>query len=317
MRDPLKSVPISFNTDKYLSVDTHGGVRQVTPDVWAQAMEAYQPDLCASMCDFVTDEDAKLKRIKRSVDRTLRWLDTCKSKADSLEIPLFAPVVGSDSAEERKRSAIETAQRDVQGFILNVFGLKNEDLESLIRASVDQLPASKPRLAYGLATPENILRGVANGIDLFDGSYAYKVTQRGHAITFKFGDQLTESSKDKQAKTLSLWRTELNRSFEPLDASCGCYSCTAPHTKAYIHHLLNAHEMLGPLLLMSHNLHQLHEFMASIRRSIEGNRFDQDVEAFLKHYEQDKDAKKDEEHSDEIDAESLGVPLKKKRTLLL
>lgn len=67
--------PISFNTDKYLSVETHGGVRQVTPDNWAEAMSVYRPDVVASMADTITDLEAKTKRIKRSVDRSLRWLD--------------------------------------------------------------------------------------------------------------------------------------------------------------------------------------------------------------------------------------------------
>lgn len=75
VRDPLRLSPISFNTDKYLSVETHGGVRQVTPDNWAEAMSVYRPDVVASMADTITDLDAKTKRIKKSVDRSLRWLD--------------------------------------------------------------------------------------------------------------------------------------------------------------------------------------------------------------------------------------------------
>jgi queuine tRNA-ribosyltransferase subunit QTRTD1 len=81
VRDALKISPVSFNTDKYLSVETHGGVRQVTPALWAEVLNAYRPDLIATMADTVTDMDAKTKRIKRSVDRTLRWLDDNLEKA--------------------------------------------------------------------------------------------------------------------------------------------------------------------------------------------------------------------------------------------
>jgi queuine tRNA-ribosyltransferase subunit QTRTD1 len=115
IRDPIKLSPVSFNTDKYLSVDTHGGVRQVTPELWAEAMTVYRPDVAVTMADTVTDLEAKTKRIKRSVDRTLRWLDENVKKSKELELPVFAPVMGHTDENERMRSAIATAERDVQG----------------------------------------------------------------------------------------------------------------------------------------------------------------------------------------------------------
>lgn len=87
------------------------------------------------------------------------------------------------------------------------------------------------------------------GIDIFDGSYAYKATERGRAITMKFGDVET-TTQETMEKTINLWDPNMAHSFEPIDPNCGCYTCSTPHSKAYIHHLLNAHEMLGPLLLM-------------------------------------------------------------------
>lgn len=81
MRDPQNNNFVTFNTDKHLSVDTHGGVRQVTPELWAKVLETYRPDLYSAMADIICDKDAKTKRIKRSVDRTLRWLDECLPKA--------------------------------------------------------------------------------------------------------------------------------------------------------------------------------------------------------------------------------------------
>ncbi|OBZ84030.1 Queuine tRNA-ribosyltransferase subunit qtrtd1 [Choanephora cucurbitarum] len=318
IRDPLKMSPISFNTDKYLSVETHGGVRQVTPDLWGKAISIYRPDVVAAMADVVTDTEARAKRIKRSVDRSLRWLDENLIKAKELDIPVFAHVMGYNNVEERSRSASATAERDVQGFIINVLDMNKSELGRLVRASTDQLPTEKPRIAYGLATPEGILEGVSNGIDLFDGSYAYKVTEKGRAIILKFGEDLKEAKTDSdQPKTLNLWDSQLAQSFDVLDSTCGCDACSRPHSKAYIHHLLNAHEMLGPLLLMSHNVYQLDYFMKSIQKSIENDRFEQDKEAFMKHYNHLKEGDGMKDHEDELDTECLGVHLKKKRTLLL
>ncbi|KAI8078442.1 tRNA-guanine(15) transglycosylase-like protein [Thamnidium elegans] len=318
IRDPLKLSPVSFNTDKYLSVQTHGGVRQVTPDLWAEAMNIYRPDLIATMSDTVTDMDAKTKRIKKSVDRSLRWLDENLVKSKELDIPVFAPVMGHTDKEERIRSATSTAERDVQGFIVNVLGFEKETVAAQVKASTDNLPSDKPRLAYGLSSPEGILEGISNGIDLFDGSYAYKVTEKGRAITFKFGTELkSEIHTQDQPKTLNLWSTDLAHAFEPLDTTCGCDACTRPHTKAYIHHLLNAHEMLGPILLMSHNVYQLDKFMQSIRTSIDQGSFEQDMKTFMHHYSHLKESDGMQNHEDEVDTDSLGVHLKKKRTLKL
>lgn len=81
-------------------------------------------------------------------------------------------------------------------------------------------------------------------------SYAFKVTEKGRAITLKFGDELKDKSESATSKTINLWDAGLAHSFEPIDTTCKCDACSRPHTKAYIHHLLNAHEMLGPILLM-------------------------------------------------------------------
>lgn len=58
-----------------MSVESHGGVRQVTPELWANALKAYHPDIVSPMSDLITDIDAKQKRIRKAVDRSLRWLD--------------------------------------------------------------------------------------------------------------------------------------------------------------------------------------------------------------------------------------------------
>ncbi|CAO3593338.1 unnamed protein product [Absidia cylindrospora] len=80
-RDPQKIPLKSFNTDKHLSIDTNSGLRPMTLEQWKTIVEIYQPDLVAAMADIICDKDAKTRRIIRSVDRSLRWLDECLSKA--------------------------------------------------------------------------------------------------------------------------------------------------------------------------------------------------------------------------------------------
>ncbi|KAJ8657748.1 hypothetical protein O0I10_006563 [Lichtheimia ornata] len=280
VRDASKLDPAAANTESYVAVDTHGGVRKVTTDVWIKAIEAYRPDWAATPADVIkAGEDVKNKRIRKASDRTLRWLETCQHKAKELNIPLFAPVVGYNNDMERIRSAKATAEKDVDGFVLNAFELEGEGWIDAFETSLKELPTNKPKLAYGLSTPERILKGVSIGIDMFDNSYAYEMTEKGRAITFRFGQPSLPTTK-----TIDLWEESMSQSFIPLDPSCTCYSCSTPHSRAYIHHLLDAHEMLGPLLLMIHNVFQLEQFMISVRKSIDEGRFEQDMQSFLNTY---------------------------------
>ncbi|ORX53583.1 tRNA-guanine transglycosylase [Hesseltinella vesiculosa] len=313
LRDPQRKKLTSPNTNKFLNVDTHGGTRQVTPDFWGKILKAYRPDMANVMHDTIDDKAPGKKRIRKSVDRSLLWLDACLEHAKETSTPVFASVAGHTSEEERRRSTAETIKRDVQGFSLDLFGMDPANFDTLLQASMDQLPVDKPRLAYGLIYPEHILLGVRQGVDLFDGSYPQKMTDRGRAITMKFGS--TSAQDGKQDKSLNLWDRKYARVFEPLDKSCGCYACKNGQTKAYIHHLLNAHEMLASIFLMGHNVYQMNEFMQDIRHSIDTDTFDLATKTFMSQYNHDKEPDGAVGHEDEIDAEALGVTVKKKRTL--
>lgn len=106
-------------------------MRRVTPDLWAEALGIYRPDLTATMSDTITDLDAQTKRIKKSVDRSLRWLDENLVKSKELDIPVFAHVMGHTDLQERARSATATAERDVQGKNINDCVQKREWLTSM------------------------------------------------------------------------------------------------------------------------------------------------------------------------------------------
>lgn len=154
-RDPSRHVPSSANTEKYLSVNTHGGVRQITPELWCRMVSQYKPDFYAVIADVLSDTEPGNKRVRKSVDRTIRWLDECLEKTKNLDIPVFATLVGSQFEQERIRSAAEAAQRKVAGFVVSGLGFGDQALD-LIKISLSELPADKPRLAYGFSSPGKI-----------------------------------------------------------------------------------------------------------------------------------------------------------------
>jgi queuine tRNA-ribosyltransferase subunit QTRTD1 len=100
---------------------------------------------------------------------------------------------------------------------------------------------------------ESVLEAISSGIDLFDSAYVSKMTDKGRALTFEFGGKEGEAANNhesKEPKSINLWDPSFADDFTPLKKGCKCYSCITPHSRGYIHHLLNAHEMLGLVLLM-------------------------------------------------------------------
>uniref|UniRef100_A0A2C9U2W4 tRNA-guanine(15) transglycosylase-like domain-containing protein n=1 Tax=Manihot esculenta TaxID=3983 RepID=A0A2C9U2W4_MANES len=174
------------------------------------------------------------------------------------------------------------------GFWIGGFGLGESMLErpALLEAVMDSLPEEKPRLICGLGLPEEVLQGVATGVDLFDSSYIYNLTLGGFALTFPL-DRIETNASGFQSTDMGVDQTKINlkatvyrKDTSPIVASCTCYTCLN-HTKAYINHLLNVHEMLAQTLLEIHNTHHYLGFFRSIREAIKDGKFEQFRQMFI------------------------------------
>ncbi|KAF9366544.1 Queuine tRNA-ribosyltransferase subunit qtrtd1 [Mortierella sp. NVP85] len=377
IRDSSHYTKVPFNSDRHISMMTQQGVRQLTLEEYFKIVRAYEPDIMATFADSISDLDQVqpsgqlvgsghgLKRVKKSVDRSLKWLDMIlrerqgfdalaedraleearKKKrkeeqqqrsasgsdsnanatiaegnndplssdtktlnqegASTLEtkqregkptkkpwtnVSVFAHVVGAQIEQERIRSAEETSMRqDVDGFVIDTLTLPGtkEEVLNLLKVSIDHLPAAKPRLVYGMQAPEDVLKSIALGADLFDTSYPFQLTEDGKASLFSFGTPSTihNSSTDNtrtSKRWINLWDEEHADKFVPLSEECECYACKGGrHTRAYINHLLKAHEMLATVLLMSHNMYQYSKFFANVRQSIQDGTFEQHAASFV------------------------------------
>jgi queuine tRNA-ribosyltransferase len=123
-----------------------------------------------------------------------------------------------------------------------------------------RLPPQKPHYLMGVGTPEDLVDGVANGIDMFDCVMPSRNARNGHLFTRR-GD-------------LRLRNTRYKTDERPIDESCTCYACKN-FSRAYIHHLDKCGEMLGPMLATIHNLHYYLNLMREMREAIEQQRFTQ------------------------------------------
>ncbi|BBN15766.1 queuine tRNA-ribosyltransferase accessory subunit [Marchantia polymorpha subsp. ruderalis] len=290
-RDSFGQEADGLNGTKFgAAFETSSGRRVVGPKKYMEAINALRPDLWATLPDEVPAW-ATTKRHRMSVDRTLRWLDDCLTLNAVQDNSVLGVVVGGSNVEERKRSAEATARRNVSGFSLGGFGLGEipQERAALLKSTIAYLPEEKVRHVSGLGMPEEVLEGVAAGIDLFDSTYPHSLTMKGFAMTFPLWMEQQNGyhplSEEEHAADMDLTKIDLHSAVHrcdvnPIVKGCKCYSCRK-HTRAYIHHLLNVHEMLAQTLLDIHNYHHYFSFFRAIRTSIAMNKFQAFREWFM------------------------------------
>ncbi|XP_030060811.1 queuine tRNA-ribosyltransferase accessory subunit 2 [Microcaecilia unicolor] len=310
LQDPVTTCPTGFNTNKTVSVWGGGGRLEMTPLKFISIQHALQADWfqCLSDGEVVPGGNSR-KRAKKSVDRSLVFLDECLRLQEASLVPkksvMIGAIEGGEVPEERLRSARETATRPVGGFVLNGFQGdvmdKNNRLK-LIAAVTGELPEDKPRLIHGVGKPDEVLECVERGVDLFESCFPYQVTERGCALSFNYNYQLNpetavldpseipepekngESPDDNEepdqdrlqmtAFEISLSTKRYQDDFRPLIQGCHCYSCRN-HTRAYIHHLLTSNELLAEILLMIHNFQHYFGFFHAIRQALKDSQLPQ------------------------------------------
>ncbi|KAK1276766.1 hypothetical protein QJS04_geneDACA009901 [Acorus gramineus] len=267
-RDSILCLSESDGTNKLgASFETPCGRRLVKPAEYMCMISSLKPDMWASLADEVPSWVCD-KRNKTSVDRTVRWLDECIDLDTEVGKNMLGAIVGGSSVEERKRCATEVARRNVSGYWIGGFGLGEnfEERPALLSAvtvrpgkrTLDNLPEEKPRHVTGLGLPEEVLDGIAAGIDLFDST-------------------CVDSSDGAK---INLRATIYRKDTSPIANNCSCYTCLN-HTRAYINHLLNVHEMLAQTLLEIHNTHHYMGFFRSIREAIKAGEFDEFYQRFI------------------------------------
>jgi len=280
-------------SDGWATLQTPAGQKKLTAAEYGELVGAVQPDVAVCLADEVF-ADSNDKKMKKSVDRTALWMDECiKARADA-RIPaktlIFGPIVGGLSERERAASAQEAARREeLDGYALFGFG-SGESPEarlSLMKSSLEPLNAAKPRFITGLGSPNEILWCAAHGFDLIESAYAYLAAAQGIALTFNTDyDDLIAFRPGQSGictpgtgEKLNLWDTSLSRDTRAIVEGCKCFAC-GNYTRAYVHHVLNTHEMLAEVFLTCHNQHVMLTFMRSIRQAIARDSLPQFTEAF-------------------------------------
>ncbi len=227
-------------------------------------------DQCTSFpCDRAAAEEA----VVRTAHWARRSLCACGHRIvrGGYERVLFGIVQGSVYPDLRERSAREVVSLGFPGYAIGGLsvGEPKKSTFELVEHSVMFLPTEKPRYLMGVGLPEDIVEAVARGIDLFDCVLPTRNARNGTVFT----------SEGK----LAVKNAAYARDWRSLDARCQCEVCRT-YSRAYIRHLFNVGEMLGPRLATYHNLHFYLHLVAEIRQVITEGRFEEWRERFYRTY---------------------------------
>jgi queuine tRNA-ribosyltransferase len=160
----------------------------------------------------------------------------------------------------REESLASLASLDLPGYAIGgvSVGEPKEDMLRVMNHIGHKLPSHKPRYLMGVGTPEDLVDGVAAGIDMFDCVMPTRNARNGHLFT-RFGDLRIRNARYKTDQ-------------RPIDPTCSCHACLN-FSRAYLHHLDRCGEMLGPMLTSVHNLHYYLNLMREVREALEAQGF--------------------------------------------
>ena len=248
-------------TDQGVLFKSHidGAILELTPERAVEIQEHLGSDI-AMVLDECPPADADEAAMRSAIVRSIRWAERCQTHHRRADQALFAIVQGGTRLDLREECARELVAMRFPGYALGGFsvGEAPEAMHAALPECAAMLPSEKPRYLMGVGRPQDLLIGIAAGIDLFDcvmptrsGRNALAFTRRG---------------------PMRLRNARHRRDPQPLDPSCACYCCRN-FSRAYLHHLFAAEEMLGPTLLSLHNLAYYLQLMADARQAIRDDRF--------------------------------------------
>ena len=219
--------------------------------------------------DECVKNPAEYKYAKESIARTTRWLIRCKNEMERLNsLPdtlnknqlLFGINQGATFDDLRIEHMKQIAELDLDGYAIGglAVGEPKEDMYRIISAVEPFAPKDKIRYLMGVGTPGNIIEGVSRGVDLFDCVMPSRNARHGHLFTWN--------------GIINLNNAKYANDDTPIDSQCNCPTCQK-HSRAYLHHLIKAKEILAMRLAVTHNLYFYNNLMQRIRDELDNGTF--------------------------------------------
>jgi queuine tRNA-ribosyltransferase len=245
---------------------TDGALHRLTPELSTAIQHKLDATITMAF-DECTPFPATPEAARESMELSMRWAARCRQAFEPRPgYGQFGINQGSIFAELRARSAERLVEIGFEGYAIG--GLAVGEVQAMmfevLEATLPRLPAAAPRYLMGVGTPQDILGAVERGVDMFDCVIPTRAGRTARAYT--------------RQGVVNLRNARFADDAAPLDAACACPAC-AHHSRAYLHHLFRAGEMLGPMLLTWHNLTYYQDLMRGMREAIAQGCFDDYAEA--------------------------------------
>ncbi len=262
----------------------NGDRMMLTPEVSMQIQTTLNSDIVMQFDECTPFETAGVlttqQEARESMQLSLRWAKRCQIEFERLGNPnaLFGIVQGGMFENLREESLAQLVEMDFPGYAVGGVSVGEPKAEMLhiMAHTPHRLPVDKPRYLMGVGTPEDLVQGVLDGVDMFDCVMPTRNARNGHLFT-RFGDLKLRNARHKTDHA-------------PIDETCSCYTCkgrsvahgevSGGFSRAYLHHLDRYAEMLGSVLNTIHNLHYYLNLMAEIREAMDQGRLGEWVGQF-------------------------------------
>lgn len=281
-------------TEEGVSFKSHidGSEHHITPESAVDIQEKLGADIMMVL-DVCPESTAKKEQIIHAMDYTAMWAERClKNKKDTGQL-LFGIIQGGTHPELRKKSVEQIVSLGFSGYAIGGLSLgeSKNAMWQTIDCTIPHMPADKPRYLMGVGSPEDIVEGIARGIDIFDCALPTRVARNGALFT--------------HSGRKNLKRAYYRDNMGPVEDGCTCYTCSN-FSAAYLHHLFRCEELLAYRLATIHNLHFMNSLVLDIREAINRGDYEKFRQEFLSGYHTT-----DEERR--IDQKLRGLEIKKER----
>ena len=247
-----------------------GSYHRFTPEISLQVQESLGADIIM-LFDECADPHAYDYLRHSLLQRTQPWALRCLAAKTRSDQALFGIVQGGVFRDLREMSARFLTDLDLPGYAIGglAVGETKAEMHQVLDWLQPLLPADRPRYLMGVGAPEDIVNGVLRGVDIFDCVLPTRLARHNSALVL--------------GGRLNLRNAQFTRDARPLADDCACYTC-GHFSRAYLRHLVKCDEILGHILLTTHNVHFLVDLMRQLREAIQAGQLALFAQEFLSHY---------------------------------
>jgi queuine tRNA-ribosyltransferase len=244
-----------------------GRLIEMTPEISIQIQNRLGADVIMAF-DECAPSGVGREAVEKAMTRTYEWLKRCIEAHSRSDQALFGIVQGGEFLDLRAEAARQLVDLDLPGYAIGgvSVGESPEIIDQVVQHTAPLLPPDKIRYLMGVGSYREMARAIAAGIDVFDCVIPTRLGRHGAALV--------------SGERWNLRNAQYREDFAPIDATCPCYTCQT-FSRAYLHHLLRAQELLAYTLISIHNITELIRFTQDIRKTIMAGTFTENFSRWI------------------------------------